>query len=438
MYSKEKLDDLESQLIFIKDNIVNLNTNKPIQLDRATKLLFYKRGLTDSIHLYNPQTFGSKFVLDGMTLNCNDLQIDDIIIGYYSLLYIHNFSDDLPLIGEIYKYQNGKLFTLLKQQVDLSFGHSKIFSNIKYTIDKIKSLFKKSGFILPSIKKLKVELIETYTEVRLEKREYLPHISELLINDTLYIVNNVHGGIVNMHKPDIIDIPDTMDFYRIMTSDYGSCSIGNIFHRMEYIQEIQKFIKIPYKNTDKNNKKRIKTIISVLIKKIKPQMNFTKSQVNHRTNISAKFKNLYKKSDHHAHDFTSNKIIDKTLQVNLNVNDGANSVSVVHPMEINLIDYLDVIEDKGILFFNLKQIMDLIKDVKYVFFLDMSCSWSAEGISNNDILNNFKAKAQEIEGPSITNNITNYVNTSPYNTSPLGAGFNLVTGSNLNRTKKSN
>jgi hypothetical protein len=73
MYSKENLDILESQLIFIKDNIVNLNTNKPIHLDRATKLLFYKRGLTDSIHLYNPQTFGSKFVLDGMTLNCNDL-----------------------------------------------------------------------------------------------------------------------------------------------------------------------------------------------------------------------------------------------------------------------------------------------------------------------------------------------------------------------------
>jgi hypothetical protein len=439
MYSKENLDILESQLIFIKDNIVNLNTNKPIHLDRATKLLFYKRGLTDSIHLYNPQTFGSKFVLDGMTLNCNDLEIDDIVIGYYSLLYIHTFSDDLPLIGEIYKYQNGKLFTLLKSHMSiLSFGHSKILSNVKYIIDKIKSLFKKYGFLLPSIKTFKSELIELYKEIRLEKRQHLPDIYELLVNNTLYIVNNVHGGIINMHKPDIIDIPDTMDFYRIMTSDYGSCSIGNIFHRMEYIEEIQKFINIPYKNTDKNNKKRIKTIISVLIKKIKPQMNFTKSQVNHRTNITTKFKNLYKKSYHHAHDFSSNKIIDKTLQVNLNVNDGANSVSVVHPMEINLMDYIDVIEDKGILFFNLKQIIDLIKDVKYVLFLDMSCSWSAERISNNDILNNFKAKAQEIEGPSITNNITNYVNTSPYNISPLGAGFNLVTGSNLNRTKKSN
>jgi hypothetical protein len=88
------------------------------------------------------------------------------------------------------------------------------------------------GFILPSIEDLKRDLIETYKEVRLEKRQHLPEISELLVNDTLYIINNVHGGINNLRTPAIIDIPDTMNFYRILTSDYGSCSIGGKDNRI--------------------------------------------------------------------------------------------------------------------------------------------------------------------------------------------------------------
>jgi hypothetical protein len=294
------------------------------------------------------------------------------------------------------------------------------------------------GFNLPSIENLKRDLIEKYKEVRLEKRQHLPEISELLVNDTLYIINNVHGGIANLRTPATIDIPDTMNFYRILSSDYGSCGITITENITEYMKKIRKNLKNSYKNTDKNNIKRIKTIISLLIKETKSQMNFYKTVVNGRTNVTVKIRNRYKKSTHHVHDFKYKKLIAKILSINLNVNDNVDCIYAIHnTMEINLMDYLDVIEHKGYLFFSLKQLFDLIKDVKYVLFLDMSCSGAEGNLNNNVILNNFKAKAQEMEGPSITNNITNYVNTSPYNTSPLGAGFNLVTGSNLNRTTKS-
>ena len=69
-------------------------------------------------------------------------------------------------------------------------------------------------------------------------------------------------------------------------------------------------------------------------------------------------------------------------------------------------------------------------------------------ISNIYNLNNFKAKAEEIEGPSITNNMVLNLHESPYNTSPLGldpANFNPATNAangrangRQKRTKKNN
>ncbi len=205
---------------------------------------------------------------------------------------------------------------------------------------------------------------------------------------------------------------------------------------------------MPYKNTDKNNKKRIKTIISLLIKRTKTQMNSHKIFIN-KLNQSEKSRIRYKKSRHHVHDFKSKQIISKNLGMYLNINDSGDTVFVVHPtMEINLMDYLDVIEHKGYLFFSLKQIFDLIKDVKYVLFVDMSCSGAEGNLNNNVILNNFKAKAEEIEGPSITNNMVLNLHESPYNTSPLGldpANFNPATNAangrangRQKRTKKNN
>jgi len=441
MYSKKHLDSFESRLTFIKNNIISINTYKPITADLDTNYIFMKYNIIGAVGKYKKDTFGNNF--KRITINCNQLTIQDIIIGYYSAGYINSmiFKNNTEIIN-VYEDQRDKFFQLLTPQINLNldvFEHRyDLFLIIKEIQTTIYNVFKSYGFILPSVEQLRLDLIEKYKDVRLRKRKYLPKINDLLMNDTLYIVNDVHGIIEKIHNPDTIDIPDTMNFYRILTSDYGSCALSNIDDRMEYIEEIQNFLKIPYKNTDKNNKKRIKTIISLLIKKIKTQMNFAKSEVNERNNMTVKNMIRYKQSSHHVNDFKSKKIIAKNLVMNLNDNDDTDTICVVHPtMNINLMDYLDVTEDNGVLYFNLKQIFDLINDVKYVLFIDLSCS-VALGNFNNNILNNFKAKAKEIEGQSITNNVTNYVNRSPYNSSPLGAGFNLVTGSNLNRTKKSN
>jgi hypothetical protein len=441
MYSKKQLDSFDSRLTFIKNNIISINTLKPITADLDINYILNQYHLVDAIRKYKKDTFGNNF--NRITINCNQLSIQDIIIGYYSAVYINNMMFKLNTeIINVYEDQRDKFFQLLRPQINLNldvFEHRyDLFLIMKEIQTTIYNVFKSYGFILPSIQQLKLDLIEKYKDIRLRKRKYLPEISELLINDTLYIVNDVHGSIEKLHNPDKIDLPDTMNFYRILTSDYGSCALSNIDDRMEYIEDIQKFLKIPYKNTDKNNKKRIKTIISLLIKKIKTHMNFAKSEVNERNNMTVKNMIRYKQSGHHVNDFKSKKIISKDLVMNLNENDDTDTICVVHPtMNINLMDYLDVTEDNGFLYFNLKQIFDLINDVKYVLFIDLSCS-GAVGNFNNTILNNFKAKAKEIEGQSITNNIKNYVNTSPYNISPLGSGLNLVTGSNLNRTKKSN
>jgi len=46
----------------------------------------------------------------------------------------------------------------------------------------------------------------------LKKRKYLPKIKDLLINDTMYVINQAHGGIEKLDNPDKILIPPTMNF----------------------------------------------------------------------------------------------------------------------------------------------------------------------------------------------------------------------------------
>jgi hypothetical protein len=318
----------------------------------------------------------------------------------------------------VFKNQTDKFFQLLIPQINLNLeifeNRSNLFLIMNEIQSKIYSVFQSYGFILPSIEQLKLDLIEKYKFIRLKKRKYLPKIKDLLINDTIYVINQAHGGIEKLDNPDKILIPPTMNFYRVIASDYGSGVCTTAENRIEYIQKIKEMLETPYKNTDRNNKKKIKTIMSALIKTTKTHMNFYKTIINGRTNITVKDRARYKLSKGHVHHFNSKELVDKSLQINLNVNDSSTSIICVHPtMNINLLDYIDVSEYRGFLDFKLNQIIDLIKDVKYVLFIDLSCS-GAMGNVNNVILDKFKANAQQIEGNSITNNIRSYVNTSPY------------------------
>jgi hypothetical protein len=66
--------------------------------------------------------------------------------------------------------------------------------------------------------------------------------------------------------------------------------------------------------------------------------------------------------------------------------------------------------------FNTSQIIDLIKS-KYVLFIDLSCSSSVKADATNANLNHLKKRAKEIEGLSITKELENYLDVSPFNKS---------------------
>ena len=100
-------------------------------------------------------------------------------------------------------------------------------------------------------------------------------------------------------------------------------------------------------------------------------------------------------------------------------NDLYHGITVVHPqLQVNLVDYIDVkIDNRGIVTFNLSDIMELIKHVKYVLFIDLSCSSTSRNVTNNEIAQ-YKSLARRIEGPSITKRIETDLDLTPFNESP--------------------
>ena len=107
----------------------------------------------------------------------------------------------------------------------------------------------------------------------------------------------------------------------------------------------------------------------------------------------------------------------KRHTVFLNKTDPYYGIVLVHPRwTLNLLDYIDVELINGAMWFNTSQIIDLIKS-KYVLFIDLSCSSSTKANATNANLNHLKKRAKEIEGPSITKELENYLDLSPFNKS---------------------
>jgi hypothetical protein len=148
-------------------------------------------------------------------------------------------------------------------------------------------------------------------------------------------------------------------------------------------------------------------------------------------NASEKEKNRYQTSKAHVHFFKKSKIIFKEHSVYLYKNDMIDAIHVANPkININLLDYIDIRIEHGIIRFNLADIIELIKSVKYVLFIDLSCSSSKKNVTNNEIYR-FKSLAKRIEGPSITNKIALHVNASPYNESPETKHLSLTKKSKI-------
>jgi isopropylmalate/homocitrate/citramalate synthase len=201
-----------------------------------------------------------------------------------------------------------------------------------------------------------------------------------------------------------------------MASDYGalSCTLPREVER--YIADIKRFLSIKRKNTHRNNIKTIENIISKGLKKTKAYMSIRKMMRSMAA--SEKQKNRYETSKAHVHFFKKSKMIFKEHYVYLYRNDNIDAIHVAHPqMNINLLDYLDITIEDGIIRFNLADVIKLIEHIKYVLFIDLSCSSTTRNVTNNET-NRFKSLAKRIEGSSITDKMALHVNASAYNESP--------------------
>lgn len=433
----EKLARIHKHIYTINDEI------HPLLCDNIILLLLKKYGIVNAIHSYSAAIHS--FKPDGFkTSDFTSLLLPDFIKGYYDIISMKTKiirSTPQLVIESLFTsdYWYNNLFKVIHR--DLNFDHIKFYQSITSLHTEIYKFLDSIGLKIPAVHFLKKDLIESYLETREEKKMFLPTIEQLTINDTLYLVNFVHGGVnikndegrIVQNTVQTVDIPETMNFYRLMASDYGAlaCTLPREANR--YLTDINNFLTIKRKNTHRNNIKTIENIISKGLRKTKAYMSIRK--ITRTMMASEKQKNRYETSKAHVHFFKKSKIIFKDHYVYLYRNDQIDSIRVVNPqINVNLLDYLDIRIEAGVIRFNLADVIKLIESIKYVLFIDLSCSSSINKVTNNET-DQFKSLAKRIEGPSITEKIGLHVNTSPYNESPETKHLSL-TKSKKSRSKR--
>jgi hypothetical protein len=285
------------------------------------------------------------------------------------------------------------------------------------------------------------ELIKEFKDTRKELQQYLPEISDLLVDNTLFIVNFLHGGILDTYgtrfgtKPNYIKIPKTMNLFKLMSSDYASpsCSSDRFISQIKE-DLLDTITSRTQKATRKNNINFMKKILKQLIHPVKNEMTrikrFLTTNVRNKNYATNK---RYRNSNLHVHRFledsTNRKIIHKEYEINLNKKEKDYGVFVITPLypNIDLMDYIDINISDTFISFNTTTIFNLIKDIKYVLYLDFTCSGVTQIIADYfkplSGLNRFKKNAELIEGKSITHNIE--TNNISYNNVEIDENQNL-------------
>jgi hypothetical protein len=284
----------------------------------------------------------------------------------------------------------------------------------------IQNDYKMNGIPTTIVDKKIEDLLVLYKSKDIEIKQYLPDIKDLTENGILYVILTLHGVISNIPKS--INIPKSTVFFKAMTSDYAakSCDLydtsmkSSLHYRMKSIIS-QNINSRKNKGTRRNNIKFMKKTMKTVLNEINTDMENGKT-------LKSNIKDLrYLISKGHVHYYENGgKIVEKLYQIQLNSRDDYDKIHVVNNKysNLNLLDYiyLDVPTtlQKPYININMKDVFDLFKGIKYVFFVDQSCS----STSNEDefIANRAQTVAEELEGTSYTNNIKNYENNSPYNT----------------------
>ena len=415
----------EAKLNNIKKHIIDTANYVPFeysynQHDTVMVDILNRYGLQSALKAYNKESFKSEPFEE---IDMSSLTLYDVIQGFYN---IDSFKRELKQIkvgtkitpAEIeFTYTlpkwNRKLFEVLFPYLNFNTSIS-FFAYVTSMQSKIKRILHSYSFELPTMEQLTKDLTEYYSVTRIEKRQYLPTIEELKhfeINDTTYLINYVHGG-VGEEEP--IHIPENMDLFRILASDFGSLACTRLDELANYIKKINNFLNHIPKNTHRNNIKMIKRIIATLLKKTKDFMVGKRQSLFQGTERD---RLRYIGSQAHVNHFKGSPMMVKQHTVYLNKTDPYSGVILVNPRwTLNLLDYIDVEIINGYMKFNTSQIMDLIKS-KYVLFIDLSCSSSVKANATNANLNHLKKRAKELEGPSITKELENYLDLSPFDRS---------------------
>ena len=415
----------EAKLNNIKKHIIDTTHYAPFEYkynehDMVMLDILNRYGLESALKSYNKESFKTEPFAD---IDFSSLTLYDIVQGYYN---IDSFKRELKQIKmgskvtptEIeFTYThpkwNRKLFELIFPYLNFDTSVS-FFGNITSMEIKIYRIMKSYGFNLPDMEQLTKDLSEYYLETRIEKRQYLPSIEDLKdfeINDTTYLINYVHGGI---GKEETVDIPENMDLFRILASEFGSLACTRTDELLNYIRKINNFLNNVPKNTHRNNMKMMKRIIATLLKKTKDFMVSKRQSVFQGTE---KERLRYIGTQPHVNHFKGSPMMVKRHVVYLNKTDPYYGIILVNPRwTLNLLDYIDVELINGTMQFNTTQIINLIKS-KYVLFIDLSCSSSDKANATNANLNHIKQRAKEIEGKSITKELDNYLDLSPFNKS---------------------
>lgn len=424
----DKYVDTHYQLYLIKKSIHRTHHMLPFVFDDSI-LEVLKPGIIGAMDSYNSISFSFG------PFDFSSLTIKDIIKGYYDIFLIKN---ELTTLNAVSSKDLESAFThekwgkMIKRMIpEMKFDNIRSFFEILVRLqNKIDDVFEGYGLELPGFHTLEKKLIDLYVKTIETQRPFLPPIEQLAVNDTLYVVNFTHGDVTmknqnelvytNERPPPTVDIP--MNFYRIMASEYGAIACTSPKETEKYMSIIDNFLKIQRKNTERNNKKIIKRIIATLLKKTRDFMKNKKGRIK----TSVQKQKRFDQTDAHVHYVKDSKIILKNYYVYL-TDDDSDEIYVGNPeFNVNLLHYIDFKIKNGVIEFNLEDIIKVIKHIKYVLFIDLSCS---NGNVTNKESNNFKSLAKRIEGPSITKQMEMHLNLSPYNE-------NREVNRQLNKSKK--
>jgi hypothetical protein len=446
----EKYKQINKHIIDLKKLIEKIKSYQEFTINDYIIAIFKKYGFKNiSVYSFNE-------------LNINYVRIDissinkfDLILCYYYFCNIFNLIgllkpklpsySDIDEIKKNFIQNNTPFLKLIKPYINTD-NSVLFFEMIKSIIRDISQQFMQYDFKLPRIEEIVSDLLDMFLSFKEKKIKYLPKLKKLLVNDTIILICPLHAFINNPDPPDVVTIPSTMNFYRLMSSDFGSYSCTNMRFIQPYIVNILDYL-IPIKKTKRNIDSFIHGLLLLLTKKIKPTMSLYKNKIKSSKILTNKEISRYIQSSHHIHHFRNSQMITKYYRIDFKRHDNS-TLFVVHPNKIiNLIDYIKLKKVDNYLYFNTNDIIHLLDKVPNVVFVDLACS-IVQPINlpinkqiNNATIEKFKINAGIIEGSSITNYVEQYTPSpfSPFSESKYVKSLNSskkITKSFKNSLKK--